>query len=57
MGPRLFLQEYKAAISPPEQFLLESWSPPEGSLYKVNVDGAIFSMSKKVKAPLGGKSF
>ena len=27
--------------------MIECWFPPEGSLYKVNVDGAVFSAQKE----------
>ena len=49
-GARVLLQEYKVAIlipDKPEHNLIECWFPPEGSLYKVNVDGAVFSAQKE----------
>ena len=49
MGREFFLQEYNSTNSipsKPKQNLIECWSPPPGSLYKVNVDG-VFSAQKE----------
>ena len=48
-GARVFLQEYNSTNSipaKPKQNLIKCWSPPPGSLYKVNVDG-VFSAQKE----------